>query len=90
MKKFSLFLSAILFSVMSFAADAAFVFNTEEGLTALGIELPVTDAGNGAFQTALDDAAVYTMDGVGMSVTHKADGSENGKTRIFVVIGCQL
>lgn len=68
---------------MSFAADAAFVFNTEEGLTALGIELPVTDAGNGAFQTALDDAAVYTMDGVGMSVTHKADGSENGKTRIW-------
>ena len=68
---------------MSFAADATFVFNTEAGLTALGIELPVTDAGNGAFQTALDDAAVYTMDGVGMSVTHKTDGSENGKTRIW-------
>ena len=83
MKKLSLFLSAMLISMMSFAADAAFVFNTEEGLTALGIELPVTDAGNGAFQTALDDAAVYTMDGVGMSVTHKADGSENGKTRIW-------
>ena len=85
MKKFSLFLSAMLISMMSFAADATFVFNTEAGLTALGIELPVTDAGNGAFQTALDDAAVYTMDGVGvgMSVTHKADGSESGKTRIW-------
>ena len=83
MKKFTLFLSAMLISVVSFAADATFVFNTEAGLTALGIELPVTDAGNDAFQTALDDAAVYTMDGVGMSVTHKADGSENGKTRIW-------
>ena len=83
MKKLSLFLSALFISVMSFAADATFVFNTEAGLTALGIELPVTDAGNGAFQTALDDAAVYTMDGVGMSVTHKTDGSENGKTRIW-------
>lgn len=83
MKKFTLFLSALLISAMTFAAEATFVFNTEAGLTALGIELPVTDAGNGAFLTALDDATAYTANGVDMTVTHKADGSENGKTRIW-------
>lgn len=77
MKKFTLFLSALLFSAMSFAADVDLVFNTEDGLTALGIELPATDGGNGALMTELDDTKEYGSDII-MTVTHAGT-----KTRIW-------
>ena len=77
MKKFTLFLSALLISAMSFAADVDLVFNTEDGLTALGIELPATDGGNGALMTELDDTKEYGSDII-MTVTHAGT-----KTRIW-------
>ena len=77
MKKFTLFLSALLFSAMTFAADVDLVFNSEDGLTALGIELPATDGGNGALMTELDDTKEYGSDVV-MTVTHAGT-----KTRVW-------
>ena len=77
MKKFTLFLSALLISAMSFAADVDLVFNTEDGLTALGIELPATDGGKGALMTELDDTKEYGSDII-MTVTHAGT-----KTRIW-------
>lgn len=77
MKKFTLFLSALLISAMSFAADVDLVFNTEDGLTALGIELPATDGGNDALMTELDDTKEYGSDII-MTVTHAGT-----KTRIW-------
>lgn len=77
MKKFTLFLSALLISAMSFAADVDLVFNTEDGLTALGIELPATDGGKGALMTELDDTKEYGSDII-MTVTHGGT-----KTRIW-------
>ena len=77
MKKFTLFLSALLISAMSFAADVDLVFNSEDGLTALGIELPATDGGNGALMTELDDTKEYGSDII-MTVTHGGT-----KTRIW-------
>lgn len=77
MKKFTLFLSALLISAMTFAADVDLVFNSEDGLTALGIELPATDGGNGALMTELDDTKEYGSDVV-MTVTHAST-----KTRVW-------
>lgn len=77
MKKFTLFLSALLISAMTFAADVDLVFNSEDGLTALGIELPATDGGNGALMTELDDTKEYGSDVV-MTVTHAGT-----KTRVW-------
>ena len=84
MKKFTLFLSALLISAMTFAADVDLVFNSEDGLTALGIELPTTDGGNGAFMTELDDTKKYGSDVV-MTITH---GST--KTRVWKKAGGDL
>ena len=77
MKKFTLFLSALLISAMTFAADVDLVFNSEDGLAALGIELPATDGGNGALMTELDDTKEYGSDVV-MTVTHAST-----KTRVW-------
>ena len=77
MKKFTLFLSALLISAMTFAADVDLVFNSEDGLTALGIELPATDGGDGALMTELDDTKEYGSDII-MTVTHAST-----KTRVW-------
>ena len=69
MKKFTLLMSALLLTVVSFAGTVTMTFNTEAGLAALGIATPVTDAGDGAFKTDLPAGSSYVQDGVTFTVT---------------------
>ena len=52
-------------SVWAADADVTFTFNTEDGISALGISKPSSSAG-----TDLSNSTSYTINGVNMAVTH--------------------
>ena len=69
MKKITLFLSAMLFSLMSMAQTTVKMdFTTAEGLDALGIPQP-TVADGSAHKTDLKVGSVYTQEGVTFTAT---------------------
>lgn len=69
MKKITLFLSAMLFSLMSMAQTTVKMdFTTAEGLDALGIPQP-TVADGSAYKTDLEVGSVYTQEGVTFTAT---------------------
>ena len=81
MKKLTLLLSAVLFSMMSFAATTVTMdFTSKAGLEKLGIAYPVTDAGNGAFCTNFEEGVAFTQEGVSISM----DKSGNTVTRVWL------
>ena len=72
MKKITLLLSAMLFSMMSFAATTVTMdFTSQAGLDKLGIAYPVGETTtDGAFQTELVAGQAYTQEGVSLTATH--------------------
>ena len=72
MKKITLLLSAMLFSMMSFAATTVTMdFTSKAGLEKLGIAYPAdSTTTEGAYQTELVAGQAYTQEGVSLTATH--------------------
>ena len=72
MKKITLLLSAMLMTVMSFAATTVTMdFTSKAGLEKLGIAYPAdSTTTEGAYQTELVAGQAYTQEGVSLTATH--------------------
>ena len=70
MKKISLFLSALLISVISMAATVTMDFTSAAGLEKIGIAYPTTDAGNGAYATDLVEGKAYVQEDVAITAKY--------------------
>ena len=72
MKKITLLLSAMLITVMSFAATTVTMdFTSKAGLEKLGIAYPAdSTTTEGAYQTELVAGQAYTQEGVSLTATH--------------------
>ena len=51
-------------------ANVTFDFTTKEGLEALGIAYPTTDAGNGAHSTDLEEGKTYSQNGISLTAKY--------------------
>lgn len=51
-------------------ANVTFDFTTEDGLEALGIAYPTTDAGNGAYSTDLEEGKAYSQNGISLTAKY--------------------
>ena len=66
-------------------ANITFDFTTEEGLEALGIAYPTTDAGNGAYSTDLEEGKAYSQNGISLTAKYGSTA-----TRIWLAASGKL
>lgn len=66
-------------------AKVTFDFTTEEGLEALGIAYPTTDAGNGAYATDLEEGKAYSQNGISLTAKYGSTA-----TRIWLAANGKL
>ena len=66
-------------------ANVTFDFTTEEGLEALGIAYPTTDAGNGAYATDLEEGKAYSQNGISLTAKYGSTA-----TRIWLAANGKL
>ena len=66
-------------------ANVTFDFTTEEGLEALGIAYPTTDAGNGAYSTDLEEGKAYSQNGISLTAKYGSTA-----TRIWLAASGKL
>ena len=67
------------------SANVTFDFTTEEGLEALGIAYPTTDAGNGAYSTDLEEGKAYSQNGISLTAKYGSTA-----TRIWLAANGKL
>ena len=66
-------------------ANVTFDFTTKEGLEALGIAYPTTDAGNGACSTDLEEGKAYSQNGISLTAKYGSTA-----TRIWLAASGKL
>ncbi len=66
-------------------ANVTFDFTTEDGLEALGIAYPTTDAGNGAYATDLEEGKAYSQNGISLTAKYGSTA-----TRIWLAASGKL
>ena len=66
-------------------ANVTFDFTTEDGLEALGIAYPTTDAGNGAYSTDLEEGKAYSQNGISLTAKYGSTA-----TRIWLAASGKL
>ena len=66
-------------------ANVTFDFTTKEGLEALGIAYPTTDAGNGAYSTDLEEGKAYSQNGISLTAKYGSTA-----TRIWLAASGKL
>lgn len=66
-------------------ANVTFDFTTKEGLEALGIAYPTTDAGNGACATDLEEGKAYSQNGISLTAKYGSTA-----TRIWLAASGKL
>ena len=66
-------------------ANVTFDFTTEDGLEALGIAYPTTDAGNGAYATDLEEGKAYSQNGISLTAKYGSTA-----TRIWLAANGKL
>lgn len=66
-------------------ANVTFDFTTEDGLEALGIAYPTTDAGNGAYATDLEEGKAYSQNGISLAAKYGSTA-----TRIWLAANGKL
>ena len=66
-------------------ANVTFDFTTEEGLEALGIAYPTTDAGNDAYSTDLEEGKAYSQNGISLTAKYGSTA-----TRIWLAASGKL
>lgn len=66
-------------------ANVTFDFTTKDGLEALGIAYPTTDAGNGAYATDLEEGKAYSQNGISLTAKYGSTA-----TRIWLAASGKL
>lgn len=66
-------------------ANVTFDFTTKEGLEALGIAYPTTDAGNDAYSTDLEEGKAYSQNGISLTAKYGSTA-----TRIWLAASGKL
>ena len=86
MKRIYTLLCLMWVAVMSWATDVTFTFNTEAGLTALGIELPAASNGTNIADMTLQSGPVTMTSADGNTPTRIWNSQGNYALRVYTNI----